>query len=49
MPSQILLDVVKIHNDDPNFPFPVLEKIRGFIGMGSLSNKARVCFLSLSH
>ncbi|KAI6363790.1 hypothetical protein MCOR07_005417 [Pyricularia oryzae] len=29
--KSILLDVVKIHNDDPNFPFPVLEKIRGFI------------------
>lgn len=26
-------DVMKIHNDDPNFPFSVIERIREFVCM----------------
>ncbi|TLD11813.1 hypothetical protein PspLS_11664 [Pyricularia sp. CBS 133598] len=29
--KRIMLDVLKIHTDDPNFPFPVLQRIREFI------------------
>lgn len=31
--SQMMQNVLKIHDGDPNFPFVTLQKIKEFLGM----------------